>query len=123
MSLAKRIGDVALLCKFCGDGLKDVRKTDGLISGAQTTLNVQTDMYVQLNMGADGGQKTQFQVSVLEPNAGKAKEGVKMTRNVMDPLYVVMEVVSMGQQRSVALQGKLRFLQYCILSFYHQRTS
>ena len=58
-------------------------------------------------MVADGGQRTQVQVSADSLNAGMAREDVEMTENVMDPLYVVMEAVSMEPLQSVALQGKL----------------
>ena len=70
-------------------------------------LSAQMDLSVLLSMGADGGQRIQMEVSVVIKNAGRAREDVTMTMNAMDLLYVVMEVVSLGQLRSVALQGKL----------------
>ena len=71
------------------------------------TLNVQMDLSVLPSMGADGGQPTHSRLSVVILNAGRAREDVNMTTNVMDLLYVVMGVVSLGQLRSVALRGKL----------------
>ena len=67
------------------------------------TLNAQMDLSVLLSMDADGGQPTHNRFFVVKLNAGRAREDVNMTMNVMDLLYVAMEVVSMGQQLSVAL--------------------